>query len=365
MTNKKQLLRLASAIEELALECMQAQVQKDTYLYEYAPSVVDFHKKLILGNLHEQSDKNYFIYNYDTVLCENIKHDLFNTKDLKQIKFINESAKRTSDRVAHGYVYRPNHIVIENDLLKINWSKFDLKEHIKFLKESIVHESIAICDWRVMRGFWDGSDLLLSEGKKRKVLNEGMALGCDKKPYSYARRAFDKTKKDIYNALTREGFIVENVYDAGSLRRKKSIIGDLDFLVNVLGHQKIGLLEGNNPDQERIFTEQYQWLFGQALKKHIVTEVCKTRKNITQFISENMQCDVFLCTPTATPTRRCYWTGSAAHNVKILYEGFKKDILYSYDYIYDKNKGKLIMPKNEKEIFSIFGLDYIPPEKRF
>ena len=155
---------------------------------------------------------------------------------------------------------------------------------------------------------------------KRKVLSEGAALGCDKKPYSYARKAFDKTKKDIYSALTREGFIVENVYDAGSLRRKKSIIGDLDFLVNVLGHQKIGLLEGNNPDQERIFTEQYQWLFGQALKKHIVTEVCKTRKNITQFISENMQCDVFLCTPTAIPTRRCYWTGSAAHNVKILYE---------------------------------------------
>ena len=61
MTNKKQLSRLANAIEELALECIQSQVQKDTYIYEYGPSVVDFHKRLILGNLHEHANKNYFV----------------------------------------------------------------------------------------------------------------------------------------------------------------------------------------------------------------------------------------------------------------------------------------------------------------
>ena len=40
-----------------------------------------------------------------------------------------------------------------------------------------------------------------------------------------------------------------------------------------------------------------------------------------------MWCDVFMCSTTSIPTRRCYWTGSAAHNVKMMYEGFKKDVI--------------------------------------
>ena len=77
-----------------------------------------------------------------------------------------------------------------------------------------------------------------------------------------------------------------------------------------------------------------------------------------------MQCDVFMCTPTSIPTRRCYWTGSAAHNVKMMYEGFKKDILFSFDYLYDKNRGKFLMPKNEKQIFNVLGLEYVKPQDR-
>ena len=109
---------------------------------------------------------------------------------------------------------------------------------------------------------------------------------------------------------------------------------------------------------------KYTNVHGNTIKRNIASERSRSVKNIVQFIKEDMQCDVFLCTPTSIPTRRCYWTGSAAHNVKMMYEGFKKDILFSFDYLYDKNKGKFLVPKNEKQVFSALGVDYIKPEDR-
>lgn len=359
--HKKKLL--ANAFEELALECMKIQVQKDRDIYEYAPSIVNFHKNLILGNLQESLNKDFFVYNYDTILREKIDHSSFSVANRKQMNKINSMPLSISERVKNGYLFKPNHLYLENNLVKIDWKKFNLEEHIRFLKESIIHESISICDTNILNGYWDGSNLLMQ--KSKGMINESGALDCDKKPYTYARKVFNKTGKEIYRALSKEGFLVENIYDAGSLRRKKSVVGDIDFIVNIVGHNKLGQLNNNDYREEKIFTEQYQWLFGNAIKKNIESDICKSYKNITQFISEGMQCDVFFCTPTSIPTRRCYWTGSAAHNVKILYEGFKKDIIFSFDYIYDKNNKKLLKPKNEKEIFNIFGLDYVPPEQRY
>ena len=110
--------------------------------------------------------------------------------------------------------------------------------------------------------------------------------------------------------------------------------------------------------------EQYNFLFGNTLRRNVETEKIRAFNNIVQFIKEDMQCDVFMCSPTSLSTRRCYWTGSAAHNVKMLYEGFKKDILFSFDYLYDKNRQKFLVPKNEKQIFSVLGVDYVEPEFR-
>ena len=111
--------------------------------------------------------------------------------------------------------------------------------------------------------------------------------------------------------------------------------------------------------------EQYNFLFGNTLKRNIDSESrIRAYKNIVQFVKEGMQCDVFMCSPTSIPTRRCYWTGSAAHNVKMLYEGFKRDVIFSFDYLYDKNRQKFLVPKNEKQVFSALGVDYIKPELR-
>jgi len=368
MLTRHQHKMLVAGIEQLALENMMYHVEKDRHLFDYSPAIVNFHKKLVENKLEETFNYNYYLYSFDTLLAENIYSHEFSNADKKAVKVMKSFASSISDRVMSGYIHRPNHIYESNGTLKVDWTKFNLDSHIKFLKESISQECIAICDYKMMNfGIYDGSHHVIKESKiknnKSRLLIEGGALGCEKKDYNYARKVFDNVKTEVSNILVDNGFIIENVYDAGSLRRKKEIVGDLDLIVNVVGHEKSGKINKHPLDEKR-FLEQYNFLFANTLKRNIETEKIKSFKNIVQFVKEGMQCDVFMCSPTSVPTRRCYWTGSAAHNVKMLYEGFKKDILFSFDYLYDKRRQKFLVPKNENQIFSVLGLEYKEPEFR-
>lgn len=366
MLTKQQHRMLTSGIEQLALESMMYHVEKDRYLFDYSAAIVNFHKKLVENKLEETFNYDYYLYSFDTLLAENINKDTFKHSDKKAIDKMQNFAESITNRVCNGYIFKPDHLYEFGGKLKIDWSKFNLNQHIRFLKESISHECIAICDYRVMSvGLYDGAHHVIKETKRRgkNLLTEGNSLGCDKKDYNYARKTFNSVKKEVTDILEYNGFIIENIYDAGSLRRKKSVVGDLDLIVNVLGHEKSGVINRHPLDEKR-FLEQYNFLFANTLKRNVQTEKIKSFKNIVQFVKEGMQCDVFMCSPTSVPTRRCYWTGSAAHNTLMLYEGFKKDILYSFDYLYDKRRQKFLVPKNEEQIFSVLGVDYKAPELR-
>ena len=361
MLTKQQHSILVKGIEELALEHLMYHVEKDRYLFDYSPAIVNYHKCLISGNVNETFKYDYFIYDFDTMLAENVDINLFNHSNRKYIKKLKNISDSITNRFVNGYIFKPNHIYESLGVLKIDWNKFDILDHIRFLKESIAHEVISFCDFRHLQGFYDGSHHLIKESKN--ILNESNSMGCGKKSYKYAKRVFENVKKEVDDILTSNGFIVENIYNAGSLRRKKSVIGDLDLIVNVIGHKHLGKIN-RHPLKEKQFIENYSFLFGNTIKRNIDSEQVKVHNNMIQFIKEDMQCDIFFCTPTSIATKRCYWTGSAAHNVKMLYEGFKKDILFSFDYMYDKNKEIFLIPKNERNIFSILGIDYVKPEDR-
>lgn len=368
MVNNYQKKILVEGIEQLALEFMQYHVELDRHIFEYSPAIIDFHAKLVNNQINESYKCDYIIYNYDTLLTQNIREDLMSTSSRKHIGLVREVSSYVFDRTKNNYIFRPKHIVINEGYLSIDWPKFNLAEHIRFVKESLMHEVIANLDWRTMNGWWDGSPHVIKESKlnkqkSKKLLTEGGALGCDKQTYAYAKNVFEIASKEVYDVLTEGGFHVEEIYPAGSLRRQKDIIGDVDLIINITGHDEFGQVTRHPLDEKR-FLEQYQWLFGQTLKRGIDSDVVKSYKNISQFIKEGMQCDAFFCTPTSVPTRLCYWTGSAAHNVKMLYEGYKKNIVFSYDYVFDKNKNKFLVPKNERQIFSVLGVDYIEPKER-
>ena len=94
-----------------------------------------------------------------------------------------------------------------------------------------------------MNGGWDGSHHLIKEGKQKQILSEGSGLRCSRQDYKKARRLFNETKAEIFDVLENNGFIVENIYDAGSLRRKKKEVGDIDLIVNILGHKNAPVIE--------------------------------------------------------------------------------------------------------------------------
>jgi DNA polymerase/3'-5' exonuclease PolX len=368
MVNNYQKKILIEGIEQLALEFMQYHVEVDRHIFEYSPAIIDYHVNLLKENINENYQCNHIIYNYDTLLTENVREDLMNASSKKHIALVREVSSYVFGRVKNKYVFKPRHIKLNEGFLSVDWKKFNLEEHIRFLKESLEHEVIANLDWRLMNGWWDGSPHVIKESKLNKnksqgLLTEGQALGCEKKPYEYAKNVFENAKNEVYDVLTEGGFYVDDIYSAGSLRRQKDVIGDIDLIINITGHKDFGKVNRHPLDEKR-FLEQYQWLFGQTLKKSINSEVVKNYKNISQFIKEDMQCDAFFCTPTAVPTRICYWTGSAAHNVKMLYEGYKRNIVFSYDYIFDKNRNKFLVPKNERQIFSVLGVDYVEPKDR-
>ena len=264
MLTRQQHKMLVKGIEELALENVMYHVEKDRYVFDYSAAIVNYHKALMENKTHQVKDYDYFLYSFDSLLAENIDLDLFKYSDIKAINKMKTIGESICHRAINGYVYKPNHLYEDNGELKIDWTKFNLESHIKFLKESISHECIHICDYKMMSfGIYDGSHHVIKESKLNKksmLLTEGGALGCNKKDYNYAKKVFDIVKEEVTSILEDKGFIVENIYSAGSLRRKKSVVGDLDLIVNILGHKDSGVINRHPLDEKR-FLEQYNFLF--------------------------------------------------------------------------------------------------------
>ena len=59
---------LVNSIEQLALEHIMYHVEKDRYLFEYAPAIVNYHKRLVDNSINETFNYDYFLYSFDTIL---------------------------------------------------------------------------------------------------------------------------------------------------------------------------------------------------------------------------------------------------------------------------------------------------------
>lgn len=360
--------RLIESIEDLTLEIAATQIAKDREIEFYTISMIKAHKSILEGKQFDYFKDGFTPFTFEGCIKSGGNFNNLSQEDIKKTKKYNHNISSYLNHIAkQKYSFTPNHLTFEGDKPVINWNKFDLEDHVRFIKESISMLSTLSLDHKLFDGFWDGSHLVVeSKNKKKTLLTEGSALGCPKQKYEYARKNFDDTVGMIEESLTKNGFFVEGIYDAGSLRRKKPIVGDLDFLVNIVGHKDVGIVK-EGAFAERQFEDTYNWLFGNAIKKHLTEQYGKEvfqRKQIVQFENSRMQCDVFMSTPSSIHTRRCYWTGSAPFNAKMMYNGFKKNRLYAYDYIYDKNINKFLVPKSEEQIFECFGVDYVKPEDR-
>ena len=156
---------------------------------------------------------------------------------------------------------------------------------------------------------------------------------------------------EIVAHIKKAGKAVEDVTPAGSLRRGKETVGDLDLLLT---------LGAGHTSQKHV----------DALAKHIlefsgIDQTLAHGENKVSFTLQNgLQVDVRLLEKESFGAALLYFTGSKEHNVSL--RGRANDMgLTLNEYALATLKGeKPVARRTEEEIYAKLKLDYIPPELR-
>jgi DNA polymerase (family 10) len=143
---------------------------------------------------------------------------------------------------------------------------------------------------------------------------------------------------------------VEKVTPAGSLRRGRETVADLDVLVT-------GKACVNDRQREKLIEH--------IIKLPGLMEVIARGENKVSFrLRGGMQVDVRLLSPDSFGAALQYFTGSKAHNVALRQRALKMGYTLSEYSLARLDNEKAVAGKTEEEIYAKLKLDYIPPELR-
>ncbi|MGB9613411.1 MAG: DNA polymerase/3'-5' exonuclease PolX, partial [Candidatus Margulisiibacteriota bacterium] len=135
---------------------------------------------------------------------------------------------------------------------------------------------------------------------------------------------------------------VEQIMPAGSLRRCKETIGDIDILVTSKSPEKIMDTFTTLPQVDRV--------------------LAKGPTKSAVILKNGLQADVRVVDPASFGAAAHYFTGSKQHNIQIRTLGVKKGLKISEYGIFKGNKK--IGGRDEEDVFAAVGLPFIPPQLR-
>jgi DNA polymerase (family 10) len=143
---------------------------------------------------------------------------------------------------------------------------------------------------------------------------------------------------------------IEKITPAGSLRRGRETVGDLDVLITgpccVDDEQRSGLIE-------------------EILHFSGIVEVLAKGDNKVSFkLRKGMQVDVRTLPPESYGAAMQYFTGSKNHNVSLRQRALKMGFTLSEYGLFRLDNNERIAGATEDEIYGKLKLDYIPPELR-
>jgi len=135
---------------------------------------------------------------------------------------------------------------------------------------------------------------------------------------------------------------VERISPAGSLRRMKETVGDIDILITSPTPKPVMDVFTNFPE---------------------VTQILAHGDTKSSVIMENrMQVDIRVVKSESFGAALQYFTGSKQHNIRIREMAVKKGLKINEYGVFRNNKK--IAGEEEEEVYSTLGLPYIPPELR-
>lgn len=167
----------------------------------------------------------------------------------------------------------------------------------------------------------------------------------DKHLFSAARESADEILKAVRKLKE-----VKRCEVAGSLRRKKEIIGDIDIVVSAeeKHRQKVFNVFVTHPQAES--------LIGQGDTKASV------------LLKSGINCDMRIVADSEYPFALNYFTGSKEHNVEMRSRARKVGWSLN-EYAFSKIEGEKVVKrppvcKEEHDIYGALGMSYVPPELR-
>jgi DNA polymerase (family 10) len=143
---------------------------------------------------------------------------------------------------------------------------------------------------------------------------------------------------------------VEKVTPAGSLRRGRETVGDLDILVT-------GKACCDDAAREKLIEHIIQ-LPG------LMDIIARGENKVSFRLRGGMQVDVRLLPPESFGAALQYFTGSKAHNVALRQRALKMGYTLSEYSLAMLDTEKPVAGRTEEEIYAKLKLDYIPPELR-
>jgi DNA polymerase (family 10) len=138
---------------------------------------------------------------------------------------------------------------------------------------------------------------------------------------------------------------VDRVNLAGSIRRRRPTIGDIDILITV------------NGENEKIID------FFTSLEQVDVV-LSKGKRKSTVVLNNGVQTELMIIEPETYGAALQYFTGNKAHNIKLRNIAIDNGWKLSEYGLMERESEKLIAGETEAEIYGSLGLRYIAPELR-
>jgi len=143
---------------------------------------------------------------------------------------------------------------------------------------------------------------------------------------------------------------IDKITPAGSFRRGRETVGDLDLLIT-------GRCHGVAAEREAVVERLLSF-------PGIVDVLARGENKVSFRLRSGMQIDVRLLPPESYGAALQYFTGSKAHGIALRQRALKQGYTLSEYALTRVADDQPVAGASEEEIYSQLGLDYIPPELR-
>lgn len=278
--------------------------------------------------------------------------ELISSGELRNIKGIGEGlAEKITEMVKHG---KSSYYLELKKSLPPGLSAMLKIPGLGPKKVKVLHEKLQIRNIDELKTAAQSHKLETIEGFGKKTEEnilqgiELLASHADKHLYSQAKEAADR----VYDRLTNQKSVIRCEV-AGSLRRRKEVIGDIDILASAPRSAIPKLMD--------IFTSH----------DDVAKVIARGETKSSVLLKTGINCDLRVVDDNEFPFALAYFTGSKEHNVEMRSMAKKFGwSLNEYGFsalgdIEKRGKAKRIVKcKNEEDIYRALGLSYVPPELR-